>query len=1272
MLRLAVWLALLASAFAPARAQQPTPAAARVLHALDLGDRLRPLEARAELRAVLEGELGGADDAAAPELVLAARALLALDDDLEDWPAIEAWYAGLAERRARAPGELASLLDHGHALALRALGRNADALARTRALGCVTEGWFLGPFDNERGAGFERVLAPERGSELDARVAGKARELHWRRNPAPEHPLGRVLLHELVRPTQDGVAYFATVLDVARETDALVVLSTGCAFRLWLDGREVAERAARRPAAPDQDWVPVQLAAGRNELVLELANEDQSWWGFALRVADARGRGLAGVRVDASALQRIGVLGRDGGARDAALDPPALRALAARASTGADPTDAALLAQLEFHAHPADAQDARLVQRAEQWVERAPDSPAAWQGLAHALRGRLPRALEEEELDRRLRAWRRVLELDPTHAGALASLAEHCIDDAPQPERAEQLTARALAAAPASARALLLRARHLEGRGRALEARALREHALELSECAAQPWAALARAELARASGAAQASVDALRAAFAARRLSGPLRDALRARLVDLGRIDEALEVERQVLAGAPFELDALLAQAELHELAGAPEAARERLAAALALCPEEPQTWRALARVELRVAEQHGRRPADLASVDRAYAGLLALEPGDARARRARALLSAADGASFEAPYRFDGLARAAAHRASPLGAEPVLVVERTKVWKIDADGTEHVYEHLLLRAQNERGVQMLDEWPIAHEPRSLPHVHALRAIRADGSFERATPPRRSRTTDSGLLVRVWDLPPLSSGDYVEAEWRVDASGPDLFGRYFGARHLFQAEFPDPQASVLRSELVVLSAPELNVYVEERNGELLEHEVTVDANGLRSYRFLARDLARLSPEGFMPPLEELVPVVDLSTYANWTEFGRWWWHFISKELDASAALRAKVAELVAGKASERERVESILRFVAQEVRYNSWPFGTHGYEPYSATTIFERRLGDCKDKSILLKQMLAEIGVAARPVLIRAEHRRPDEPLLAAMVEHFNHCIAWIEPTPERAGYFLDATAEHNPLDYLREDDQGAEVLVVGPDGVERRSIPYASADDNELRRRYSLELDATGAARIALRDDSVGGFAVRLRDRYSGRVDARAARLADELERSLGKVDVEAIRSSELDDIAAPAWLEADLRAARVWTQEAGGPSLALAFDALPIVDAAAEPASERRTDLVFDRPFALRTEVEWKLPATHAVRALPEDVEIAVPGLLDYRRSARATQDGFEVRRRFRLLERRIPVARYAEFQDALRRIAGAEQARVELRASGEGKR
>jgi hypothetical protein len=59
---------------------------------------------------------------------------------------------------------------------------------------------------------------------------------------------------------------------------------------------------------------------------------------------------------------------------------------------------------------------------------------------------------------------------------------------------------------------------------------------------------------------------------------------------------------------------------------------------------------------------------------------------------------------------------------------------------------------------------------------------------------------------------------------------------------------------------------------------------------------------------------------------------------------------------------------------------------------------------IHERRHGDCKDKALLLCALLA--SSACLPA--GADLRRPDaqqDDLELAMVQHFNHCIAWLPP---------------------------------------------------------------------------------------------------------------------------------------------------------------------------------------------------------------------------------------------------------------------------
>src|SRR5262249_44846875 len=102
------------------------------------------------------------------------------------------------------------------------------------------------------------------------------------------------------------------------------------------------------------------------------------------------------------------------------------------------------------------------------------------------------------------------------------------------------------------------------------------------------------------------------------------------------------------------------------------------------------------------------------------------------------------------------------------------------------------------------------------------------------------------------------------------------------------------------------------------------------------------------------------------------------------------------------------------------------------------GFKPYNAAAIFSRRFGDCKDKATLICTMLGEAGIQAWPVLIHADERRGDEDLTIPVVEHFNHCIAWVPAAGGRPEMYLDGTAEHNAVDELPGMDRGAKVLIV------------------------------------------------------------------------------------------------------------------------------------------------------------------------------------------------------------------------------------------
>jgi hypothetical protein len=580
----------------------------------------------------------------------------------------------------------------------------------------------------------------------------------------------------------------------------------------------------------------------------------------------------------------------------------------------------------------------------------------------------------------------------------------------------------------------------------------------------------------------------------------------------------------------------------------------------------------------------------------------------------------------------------------------EPLEVLDRTTVYRVQPDGTEHSYEHLVLRALNQGGVKQLDSWGIPSDSDTNVQVFNVRLIHPDGTFERAPPPRGN--------WKYYDVPPVKVGDLLDVEYRSDGTKTGVFGEYFGTRHEFYPDVFDGLLPTRRAELVVIAPPDQPVYATERHAERLQKTVTTDDQGLTVMRWVATDLPRPAMESAMPGRSEIAPVVDVTTFKDWDAFATWWWAFIEKEFDVNQDMKDKVAELTADKTNEKEKVAAIARFVGQEIRYNSWPFGTHGYEPFNATTIFERRFGDCKDKSILMRQMLAQIGVQAVPVLIMAEHNRAEEPLSSAMVGLFNHCITYVLPTDERPGFYLDATADRNPVEYLRADDQGARVLHVTPRGAEVHDIPYAPPAENTLARNYVVELKPDGSGEVTLDDRSNGYFAVMLRYRFGGEKGDIEKNLSQMLASSFGKVDIREVKTSDLEDIEQPATLSARFGAANLWTAGGTDRALRLGFDDLGLGSVAAEPEGERRFDLVLDRPYAQDTTVLWKLPPGTKVGRLPSDVNIEWPGLLRYTLEVRAVDGGVQVHRHFELLQRRIPLADYGNFRSTLRDINLAE--------------
>ena len=219
------------------------------------------------------------------------------------------------------------------------------------------------------------------------------------------------------------------------------------------------------------------------------------------------------------------------------------------------------------------------------------------------------------------------------------------------------------------------------------------------------------------------------------------------------------------------------------------------------------------------------------------------------------------------------------------------------------------------------------------------------------------------------------------------------------------------------------------------------------------------------------------------------------------------------ATVAAKARELLAplgANASLWERINTLARFAQKtnyvEIAMNAGTGG--GMTPRPATEVLKTSYGDCKDKTALLRALLAAAGIESYAVAAYSSDRyqvTADWPA----TRQFNHIITAIKiagpsvaPSALPAimehptlGWllFFDPTHPYTPLGDLVSDEQGSLVLVLA-DGEKNPLVrlPFAAPADDCVTREVEAALSDTGAITANLKEHSTGQAAVRERVLY------------------------------------------------------------------------------------------------------------------------------------------------------------------------------------
>jgi len=329
------------------------------------------------------------------------------------------------------------------------------------------------------------------------------------------------------------------------------------------------------------------------------------------------------------------------------------------------------------------------------------------------------------------------------------------------------------------------------------------------------------------------------------------------------------------------------------------------------------------------------------------------------------------------------------------------------------------------------------------------------------------------------GVRTALVVLSDVRVGDVVDVAYTLEGENPIFEGRFATLMQLAG------DAAIDRLHLRIEAPKERHLQVKGLSTDLQPERF--EEGGLQVLRVQREQVAPVVEETATPPWFKVYPALHVSEYASWAEVDRW-----ARGLFAPEPMQPAVAERVAAIKAEggtpEQQVAAALRFVQDEVRYFSVSLGESSHRPKAASRTLAERLGDCKDKVVLLNALLSGLGLDAKPVLVSVFRNRGVQNFLPTH-DVFDHVISRVQIGD--AVYFLDPTISGQGLSLENRGyaPYGAGLIVGGGEQGPVAIVPPAFAEDAmQFRQDWDLS-DLKHPARLRTSFKAVGLAAERWR---------------------------------------------------------------------------------------------------------------------------------------------------------------------------------------
>lgn len=321
-------------------------------------------------------------------------------------------------------------------------------------------------------------------------------------------------------------------------------------------------------------------------------------------------------------------------------------------------------------------------------------------------------------------------------------------------------------------------------------------------------------------------------------------------------------------------------------------------------------------------------------------------------------------------------------------------------------------IYRHYATKILNAEGLQSMSNISVDFDPSyQALAFHQIQLIREGVAIDKLAASdiqvlQRETNLERGLydgsLTALIHLADVREGDVIEYAYSIEGFNP-ILGNHFSStlyhqfiipvNRVFNRIITDPNNDITYKLFEGAQKP-----IKRTHNKLTEYTWDLDASSPILYDPNV-------PSWFNPQIR-----VSVTTFRNWESVLEW-------ALPLFTIADTENPQLLPNSDStltKEQRIVSLIRMVQDKVRYLGFEDGISAYKPHSPKQVYEQRYGDCKDKSLLLVNLLREEGISAFPVLVHSRLEKETQNCLPSNLA-FDHCIVSLEFQGKM--YFIDPT---------------------------------------------------------------------------------------------------------------------------------------------------------------------------------------------------------------------------------------------------------------